>query len=184
MYVLRASALLFTQLKLQKQESSSLQFFNLIFPFVSSSSLSSIFDQCRQFELCWVSFVTIKWTQGPSHRATRDIPCQLPTEANCRCDVSFARPLITSRPVSRSTHRAKENSDGKSLKSSTSLADVMKPETPEAQKGRTNYWWSFELGWSASDSPAFPYFLLLVQLKILNVDIKNGFQMALEAKRL
>ena len=104
----------------------------LIFPFVSSSSLSSIFDQCRQFELRWVNFVTIKWTQGPSHRATRDIPCQLPTEENCRCDVSFARPLITSRPVSRSTHRAKENSDGKSLKSSASLADVMKPETPEA----------------------------------------------------
>ena len=29
--------------------------------------------------------------------------------------------------------------------------------------------WSFELERSASESPAFPYFLLLVQLKILNV---------------
>ena len=30
--------------------------------------------------------------------------------------------------------------------------------------------WSFELERSASESPAFPFFLLLVQLKILNVD--------------
>ena len=30
--------------------------------------------------------------------------------------------------------------------------------------------WSFELEWSASESPAFPFFLLLLQLKILNVD--------------
>ena len=27
-----------------------------------------------------------------------------------------------------------------------------------------------ELGWSASDSPAFPCILLLVQLKIFNID--------------
>ena len=30
--------------------------------------------------------------------------------------------------------------------------------------------WSFELGRSALESPAFPFFSLLVQLKILNVD--------------
>ena len=30
--------------------------------------------------------------------------------------------------------------------------------------------WGFELGRSALESPAFPFFLLLVQLKILNVD--------------
>ena len=30
--------------------------------------------------------------------------------------------------------------------------------------------WSFELERSASESPAFPFFLLLAQLKILNVD--------------
>ena len=64
----------------------------------------------------------------------------------------------------------------------------MKAETPEGYKGKANYrqknlngnfggfgpclWdlWSFELERSALESPAFPFFLLLVQLKILNVD--------------
>ena len=56
------------------------------------------------------------------------------TEANCRCDVSFERSLTTygsSNPVIRIA-RKKLNSDGKSLKSSASLAVVMKPETSEA----------------------------------------------------
>ena len=51
-------------------------------------------------------------------------------EANCRCDVSFEQPLIMSRHVH--THLEKENTDGKSLKSSASLVVVMKSETPEA----------------------------------------------------
>ena len=59
------------------------------------------------------------------------------TEANCRCEVSFERPSQVELPGH--THRQKENSDGKSLKSSALLAVVMKPETPEAWKGKTNY---------------------------------------------
>ena len=56
------------------------------------------------------------------------------TEANCRCDVSFERSLTTygsSDPVIRIA-RKKLNSDGKSLKSNTSLAVVMKLETSGA----------------------------------------------------
>ena len=37
------------------------------------------------------------------------------------------------------THREKENSEGKSLKSSASRAVLVKSETPEAWKGKTNY---------------------------------------------
>ena len=56
------------------------------------------------------SLKMVKWTQGPSHSATRDdnSPCTVAhcarprTEANCRCDVSFERALITSRPRARS----------------------------------------------------------------------------------
>ena len=53
------------------------------------------------------SYALVKWTQEPSHRAprdeTRDGLCPPPrTKADCRCDVSWERPLITSRPKARS----------------------------------------------------------------------------------
>ena len=85
------------------------------------------------------------------------------------------------------THPEKENSDGKSLKLSASLAVVMKSELQKHRRERQiidrsfdgNFgefgpflWdlWGFDLERSASESPAFPFFLLLVQLKILNVE--------------
>ena len=41
------------------------------------------------------------------------------------------------------SHREKENSDEKSLKSNASLAVVIKPKTPKASKGKINYWQIF-----------------------------------------
>ena len=99
------------------------------------------------------------------------------TEANYGCDVSFERTLITSRPRARSYHPEKENSDGKSLKLSASLAVVMKSELQKHRRERQiidrsfdgNFgefgpflWdlWSFELERSASESPcSLPIFL-------------------------
>ena len=49
------------------------------------------------------SYALDKWTQEPSRWNSRwTVPPPPRTEADCRCDVSWERPLITSRPKARS----------------------------------------------------------------------------------
>ena len=120
---------------------------------------------------------------------TLPMHCPRPrTEANGRCDVSFERPLITSRPRAR-TYASRERKlwrkkfkikrfasgcdeiwDSRSIEGK----DKLSTDPLTAILGSLDHLYAiygvFELERSASESPAFPFFLLLVQLKILNVD--------------
>ena len=110
--------------------------------------------------------------------------CTVPApgpEENYRCDVSFERPLITSRPRTRYTHPEKENSDGKSLKikrfasccdeiwdsSSIEGNDKLSTDPLTAILASLDhfygiYWASSWNGRLQSPHAAFPFFLLLV----------------------
>ena len=101
------------------------------------------------------------------------------TEVNCRCDVSFERVLIRSRLTAWSYSSRKRKLWWKKFKIKhfeNSFGEIWDSRSIEgnltAILASLDHFYGIygALSWKVRlQSPAFPYFLLLVQLKILNV---------------